>query len=103
MVRHDLPNNRQMAKTYAELLDPDGDDKEYVETVLNCITNAVEFTLTAADVAEVIQDPDLDRQPVELGTVLTEQCREVEPLHPEADITCTSVLPEITTLPTREE
>lgn len=96
MVRHDLRNNLQIVSTHAELLDPDSDDEEYVETIQKCTTNAVEFTSTAADLAEVIQDPDFDRQPVELGTVLTEQCREVEQLHPEADIACTNVPPDVT-------
>jgi PAS domain S-box-containing protein len=89
VVRHDLRNDLQVIDTYADLLEAqvDGDGEEYLQTIQEFTRHANEFTQTAADLAEVIRNPESDQQTVSLMPILEEQRAEAADLADDATIT----------------
>ncbi|MFC7059497.1 PAS domain-containing sensor histidine kinase [Halovenus salina] len=102
VVRHDLRNDLQIVETYTELLDDeiDEDATEYLETIQQCTRNAVEFTQTAGDLAEVIQNPEIERRPTTVRPMLIRQCEELEQMHQNAVISLADSPAEVTVLAT---
>lgn len=95
VVRHDLRNDLQVVGTYADLLEERTDEgaTEYLRTIQECTRNAVEFTSTAGDLAEVIRNPDQEHQRIQVTELLEKQCTEMEEMHPDASVQCTNVPP----------
>lgn len=93
VVRHDLRNDLQVVGTYTELLEDSTDEeaREHLETIQECTTNAVEFTATAGDLAEVIRNPDRETSRIQLTEVLEAQCEKVQEMHPDAVVECADV------------
>lgn len=102
VVRHDLRNDLQVVGTYAELIEDHVDDEaaEYLARMQESTTNAVEFTATAGDLAEVISDPETERQPIALASALAEQRDEIRELHPDATVELDDDLPDVTVVAT---
>jgi len=102
IVRHDLRNDLQVVGTYAELLEDhvDEDAMENLERMQESTTNAVEFTETAGDLAEIIRDPDAERERISLAALLDRQCDEIRELHPEATVEVESDCPDVAVMAT---
>jgi PAS domain S-box-containing protein len=79
VVRHDIRNEIQVIRAYAETLEAHVDDsgEEYVEQVLNSAEYAADITETARDVAEVMVQADAELQPVDFGRVLETEVEDV--------------------------
>lgn len=102
IVRHDLRNDLQVVGTYAELLEDyvEGNAEEYLERIQESTTNAVEFTVTAGDLANLIRDPDTERERISLAALLEQQCEEIRELYPEATVELESDLPDVAVMAT---
>jgi len=97
VVRHDLRNDLQVVKTYTELLEDhvDEEGQAYLDTLDHCTTNAVEFTATARDLAEVIRTPTVETGAVPFGEILDEQLSEVRQTYPAASVELVGTIPSV--------
>ena len=73
IVRHDIRNDLQLVLAYAELLEQevDADSRSYVEQVLESTQNAVDLTVDARELAEVMLRSETPREAVVLAEPLT--------------------------------
>ncbi|MFC7056974.1 PAS domain S-box protein [Halovenus salina] len=95
VLRHDIRNDLQLITAYAELLEDECDDDEkYIETVLESANHAVELTLQARDMADVMVS-DEELQHVTLRNVLEDELTEVQLSFPDATIAADSQLPSV--------
>jgi signal transduction histidine kinase len=79
MVRHDIRNEIQIVRAYAETLEQHVDEsgEEYVEQVLNSAEYAADITETARDVAEVMVQADAELSAVDFRHVLVTEIEDV--------------------------
>lgn len=97
MVRHDIRNEIQVVRAYAESLESHVDDEgeEYVEQVLDGARAAGEITETARDVAEVMVQADAELAPVGFRSVLEGEIDDVRSSHEAAVVTVDGSIPDV--------
>ncbi|MGM0606654.1 MAG: histidine kinase N-terminal 7TM domain-containing protein, partial [Halobacteriota archaeon] len=73
MVRHDIRNDLQIILGWAELLEQetDGTEREYAERILESAKNAVDITVEARQLAELMLRSETDYEPTPIGPALT--------------------------------
>ncbi|MGM0604242.1 MAG: ATP-binding protein [Halobacteriota archaeon] len=100
VVRHDIRNDLQLVTSYAELLDPhvEGPEREYLETVRESATHAVDLTETAREISDVMLTPADDRRPIRLRSVLEAEVNAVRSTHSDAVVTIDRSIPDVTVL-----
>ncbi|MGM0592419.1 MAG: PAS domain S-box protein [Halobacteriota archaeon] len=79
VLRHDIRNDLQLVLGYAELLedDVDGERREYVEKILGRARQAVELTMTAGEMANVMLSTQDNRRSTSLRRTLRDEVDEV--------------------------
>jgi PAS domain S-box-containing protein len=79
VVRHDIRNTLQVVLGYGELLTEhvDGDGSGHLAMILSNAESAVELTHTAADLAEVMVNPDREPVRISLDEVIRTQITEI--------------------------
>ncbi|MFA9417280.1 ATP-binding protein [Natrinema sp. HArc-T2] len=91
VLRHDIRNDLQIVLAYADLLadhvEAGSDDEEYLETLRDSATQAVELTETAREMADVMLANVDDQQQVRLKPLITDVVGEVRTQYTTADIT----------------
>ncbi|MFT4957616.1 MAG: PAS domain S-box-containing protein [Halobacteriales archaeon] len=97
MVRHDIRNEIQVVRAYAESLESHVDDEgeEYVEQVLDGARAAAEITETARDVAEVMVQADAELAPVGFRSVLEGEIEDVRSSHEAAVVIVDGSIPDV--------
>ncbi|MFC7132438.1 MULTISPECIES: two-component system sensor histidine kinase NtrB [Salinibaculum] len=98
MLRHDIRNDLQLVTAYAELADEACDDEgthEYIETILQNAHHAVDLTITARNMADLMLRSEDEIQSLSLRSALETEIDEVRSSHPHAVITVESVIPNV--------
>ncbi|MFP4625410.1 MAG: PAS domain S-box protein [Natronomonas sp.] len=100
MLRHDIRNDIQLITAYAEFLSEESDEavEEYVEKIRDNADHAVELTVTARELADVMLSAEEDLHPVDLRGVLQRELEEVRSAYPGASIIGESDVPAETIL-----
>ncbi|MFA9417138.1 PAS domain S-box protein [Natrinema sp. HArc-T2] len=100
MLRHDIRNDLQLVTAYADFLRDHVDDagREYLETIHESATHAVELTQTARDMSEVMLSTDENRTRVDLRHTLESELERVRSEHATAAITVDGTIPRTTVL-----
>jgi len=95
VVRHDIRNNLQVVLGYGELLTEhvDVDGRGHLRTILRNAESAVELTHTAADLAEVMVNPDRDPVRISLDEVIRTQITEIRETFDGVDVAVDGSLP----------
>ena len=96
VLRHDIRNDLQLIRTYAELIAEDcGDESydDYVETMLESAEHAVELTQTAGEIADVMLSAESETERVDLKAILTGELEEVRSAYPDAVVTIDGAVP----------
>lgn len=95
VVRHDIRNDLQQIMAYGELLADEATDERaaYAERLLDSTDHAIELTVTARDVADVVLTATEQREPVDLQDVLAHEVDDVRTAYPGAAITVEGSLP----------
>jgi len=94
VLRHDIRNDIQLITAYAELLEADCEDeevREYVETILDNARHAVDLTVSAREMADVMLSAEEELADVDLRQVLETELEEVRSAHDEAVVRAESV------------
>ena len=96
VVRHDIRNDLQLVKGYADMLKESVTEEAYgdLETVREAVENAIDLTGSARDLADVMLQSDSETTTVDLGSTLQQQVRELRAEHPNAEIRLEEPLPE---------
>ncbi|WP_436900832.1 PAS domain-containing sensor histidine kinase [Halovenus halobia] len=86
VVRHDIRNDLQVVSTYAELLEDhvDEEGRDHLQRLTESNKQAVELTITARDLTNVILRSDSDLERVPLAPAIDGQVSELRSSHPEA-------------------
>lgn len=89
VLRHDVRNDLQVIRAYAELLadQVDTEGQEYAEILQEKTEHAVDLTRTARDMADVMLTADEEREAMNIRTVLEREIDELRSTYPEAVIT----------------
>jgi PAS domain S-box-containing protein len=100
VVRHDIRNDLQVVRAYAELLgervDDGAEEHQYLETIREQVDHAVDLTKTAADMAEVmVMDKESDGS-VYLGQALTSEIAGTREAYPDAVVSIDGEVPTVT-------
>jgi PAS domain S-box-containing protein len=100
VVRHDIRNNLQIVLAYSETLQAyvGGDGEEYIEKVLDAARDAVDITMTARDVTEVMLQTDVDCHPIRLRSVLANEVDDVRSNHEHALVRIRGTVPNVDVL-----
>ncbi len=100
VVRHDIRNDLQLVLTYAEMLENrvSTEERTYVETLLESTRNAIEVTTTAREMADMMLQDDVTRQPVVLRQTLLAEVDEIRSARAEAVISVDGTIPDATVL-----
>lgn len=79
VLRHDIRNDLQIITAYSDMLTDcvDGEGTEYLQTIRESAKNAVELTMTAGKIADVMITQGLDRHRIHLKTVLEEEIKAI--------------------------
>lgn len=97
VVRHDVRNNLQLVSTYTELLEgyvePGG--REYIDQVLEATRNAVDITVTARDVTEVMLTSPVETRPITLRYALEQEIDDVQSRNEDALMTVDRPIPNV--------
>jgi PAS domain S-box-containing protein len=95
VVRHDIRNDLHLVTAHAELLEDhvDEDGKDHLETVQESASNAIDLTMTARNLSEVMLHLDGETEHVNLSSVLPEQLEETRTSFSSADITVEGTIP----------
>jgi PAS domain S-box-containing protein len=99
VLRHDIRNDLQVVSAYAELLADECDDDgvhDYIETVAESATHAVELTVLAREMADVLLSEGQDLESVDLRGTLETEIEEIRSAYPEAVVTSESPIPSVT-------
>lgn len=98
VVRHDIRNDLQLIQAYAELLESklEGDSGEHLAKILESTESAVDLTMTARDLAEVMLKSDAENQRLSLADALERQIEEVRSTHSNAAVTVDGTIPQLT-------
>lgn len=97
VMRHDIRNDLQIVTAYAELLAEkctDAEIQDHIETVITNANHAVDLTVTARELADVMLsiDEQFDRRSVR--TSLRGEIDEIRSSHPHATVTCETDIPD---------
>lgn len=85
VVRHDIQNDMNVVRGYAERAKTEIDDQELVEPIIESSEHAIELTETVRDLLETITgDVALEREPVDLWQVLESELEKARATHTEA-------------------
>ncbi|MEA5389209.1 HAMP domain-containing sensor histidine kinase [Haloarculaceae archaeon H-GB11] len=100
VLRHDIRNDLQLVTAYADIIADrvDGEEREYVDTIRESADHAVELTMTARDMADVMLSADEVRHPVNLRMVLENELDEFRSTYTAAVITTEGTVPPVTVL-----
>jgi PAS domain S-box-containing protein len=102
VLRHDIRNDLQLVTAYADFLsdhvDDEGKSREYVEQVVENAEHAVELTMTARDMADVMLTTVDDRHQMPLRSSLEGELDEIRSTYPEAIITLDGSVPPVTVI-----
>jgi PAS domain S-box-containing protein len=100
MMSHDIRNDLQVISAYAELLAEraEGEDREYVETILSNTETAVDLTQSARDLAEAMRRTDAGREPTPLRGTLEAQIEETRASYARASVTVDGHVPGVSVL-----
>ena len=95
VLRHDFRNDLQLVTAYTELLAErvEGEEREYVETIRERATHAVELTRTARDTAEMMRTREVDNKRTALRPVLEDEIADLRQMYPGTVVTVESPLP----------
>ncbi|MWV41877.1 PAS domain S-box protein [Natrialba sp. INN-245] len=95
VVRHDIRNDLQLVHAYAEMLEGNVTEgmQDELDTVRQSAENAIELTMTARDLAEVMLQTDIEDKRISLQRTIEEEIAEVRSTHPEANVTVEGTLP----------
>jgi PAS domain S-box-containing protein len=99
VLRHDIRNDIQLITAYAELLADECDDEtelEYIETVMENASHAVELTVSAREMAEVMLSAREELHDVDLRSVLEAELDEVRSSYSEAVVAFGTDVPPVT-------
>jgi len=102
VLRHDIRNDLQIVLAYGDLLadhvEADSDSEEYLETLQDSASQAVELTKTAREMADVmLTNPD-DRQQLFLSPVITDVVEDVRSQYTNAAVSIEGRAPETAVL-----
>jgi len=97
IIRHDIRNDLQLVTAYAELLEDhvDKDGKEYLETLHQSAWNAVDLTVAARDLSQVMLQSHSETEAIGLASVLQEQVEATRKSLTHADITIEGSVPQV--------
>lgn len=97
MVRHDIRNDLQLVQAHAEMAVEYADETgcEHLSIVRENAASAVELTRTARELAELLLQPDVERQAVMLAPTLEQQLTEIQSAHADAVVTVDGTLPRV--------
>jgi PAS domain S-box-containing protein len=97
IVRHDIRNDLQLVVAYADMVreDLDGQAADYLDQVLNAARDAIEITMTAGDVTEVMLQDGVDQQPVRLRPTLQSEIDAARSTHESALIRTDGPIPDV--------
>jgi PAS domain S-box-containing protein len=100
VVRHDIRNDLQLVLAYTERLGSsvDGDNKEYIERVLDATQDAIDITTTARDVTRVMLQTDVDLKRIRLRPALESEVDDVRSNYGHALVRIDGTLPNIEVL-----
>lgn len=96
VVRHDIRNDLQIVKAYADRLDEHVDEsgREDLETVKRNAESAIELTRTARDLANVMLQTEENRRRVSVRGAVDAAIDELRSAYPEASVTVDGELPQ---------
>ena len=102
VLRHDIRNDLQIVLAYADLLadhvEAGSDGEDYLETLQDSASQAVELTKTAREMADVmLANADGQRQ-IRLRPLITDVVADVQSQHADADVSVAGPLPETAVL-----
>ncbi|MFB6133088.1 MAG: PAS domain S-box protein [Halanaeroarchaeum sp.] len=88
MVRHDIRNDIQLVRSYAELLEEhvEGEPADYLDIVEERTDRAIELTQTARELAAVLLHEETDPRGMTLDEPIVEQVEALRSSFPEANI-----------------
>ena len=99
VVRHDIRNDLQLVTIYADLLADhlaeDTEQREYVETLSERSEHAVELTMAAKDMADMMLGDVRTSRPVPLRDVLESELADLREAYPEASVRTASDVPAV--------
>jgi PAS domain S-box-containing protein len=97
VVRHDIRNDLQVVLGYVNTLEEyvEEDGEEYIRQIQKASQDAVDITMTAQEVTEMLLMPDADLAPVSLGRELEREINDVRSSHSDAVITVDEQLPDV--------
>ena len=100
VVRHDIRNDLQLVLAYTEMLKSSVDEEgeRYVEQVLEAARNAVDITTTAREVADIMLQSEVTKQPKQLRHELEEAINSVRESNQHGLITVDGPLPNVAVL-----
>jgi len=99
VLRHDIRNDIQLITAYADMLADQCDGEavdEHVGIIQDSADHAVELTVTAREMAEVMLSAEDDLQPVGLRRVLEDELDEVRSSYTEAAVRADADIPSVT-------
>jgi signal transduction histidine kinase len=99
VLRHDIRNDLQLITAYAELLDDECETEgkqQYIDTINESADHAIELTQTARDLSEVMLSDDVEKERVDLQTILEGEVTEVKASYPGATLEFGTPVPSVT-------
>lgn len=99
-VRHDIRNDLEVITGYGDVLADhvDEEGQPYLEAVLESARAATELTHSAADLSEVMLDPERDPRPVSLPETLHSEVENIRTQAESAGVDLEEPLPEVSVL-----
>jgi len=96
VLRHDIRNDLQIITSYSEMLSDHVDDEgdSYLQTVKESADSAIELTMTAGHIADVMLKHGLQRNRISLKPVIVEEVEAVRSSDPSATIEVEGELPD---------
>ncbi|MFD1563191.1 ATP-binding protein [Haloarchaeobius amylolyticus] len=102
VLRHDIRNDLQLVLAYGDLLadhvEAGSDGEEYLETLQDSASQAVELTETAREMADVMLTNAADRQQLFLSPVITNVIEDVRSQYTNAEVAIEGRVPETAVL-----
>ena len=89
VLRHDICNDIQLITAYADMLEEYVDDEdgiEHLRTIKEASDDAIDLTETAGDLADVMLQPHVEKDPIQLDSVIKEELAEVRGANTNAEI-----------------
>lgn len=98
VLTHDIRNDLQLVTAYAEMISErlDQEGREYVETICESASHAMELTKSASDISNVLFTNDVQLKRVSLWDVLTTEIENIRTAYPDAAILVDGRIPDVT-------